>query len=51
MVKDKCHPSDIWKEDKSLTGDKLFANFEEAYIVKNKLQKVCSSILYKVIKV
>ena len=40
-----------WKDEKFLTGGREFISYKEAQNIKRKIQKMCSSILYKVIPI
>lgn len=39
-----------FKEERFLTGGKMFTNFKDVVSVKKRLQKMCSSIEYKINK-
>ena len=50
IIKKRKNDLDNWQVETFITGGEIF-NFKEAHIVKRKIQRLCSSILYKVERV
>ena len=50
VILESQYPFETWTPEKFLTGGKIFYSFKEVHDVKKKIEKMGSSIKYKVLK-